>query len=165
MKSNLITRAGWHKLDQELKYLWKIKRPEVTQAVSEAAALGDRSENAEYKEGKRELRRIDSRLRFLNKRLDVLQIIDHSPQQNGKVYFGAWVALENEDGDKVRYRIVGTDEIDPKLGYITIDSPMARALIGKQVDDDVFVNTPAGIKEWWVTAIQYQAFEEYEDGS
>ncbi len=159
MKTNLITRAGWHKLDNELKYLWKVKRPEVTQAVSEAAALGDRSENAEYKEGKRELRRIDSRLRFLTKRLDALEIVDHHPQQNGKVFFGAWVELENEDGDIARYRIVGTDEIDPKLGYITIDSPMARALIGKQVDDDVFVKTPSGVKEWWIIAIQYQPFE------
>jgi transcription elongation factor GreB len=159
MKTNLITRPGWHKLDEELKYLWKVKRPEVTQAVSEAAALGDRSENAEYKEGKRELRRIDSRLRFLTKRLDALEIVDHHPQQNGKVFFGAWVELENDEGDIVRYRIVGTDEIDPKLGYITIDSPMARALIGKQVDDDVFVKTPSGTKEWWINLIQYQPFE------
>ncbi|GAB1623651.1 transcription elongation factor GreB [Agarivorans albus] len=159
MKTNLITRPGWHKLDEELKYLWKVKRPQVTQAVSEAAALGDRSENAEYKEGKRELRRIDSRLRFLTKRLDALEIVDHHPQQNGKVFFGAWVELENDEGDVVRYRIVGTDEIDPKLGYITIDSPMARALIGKQVDDDVFVKTPSGTKEWWINLIQYTPFE------
>ncbi|WP_163134101.1 transcription elongation factor GreB [Agarivorans sp. Alg241-V36] len=159
MKTNLITRPGWHKLDEELKYLWKVKRPQVTQAVSEAAALGDRSENAEYKEGKRELRRIDSRLRFLTKRLDALEIVDHHPQQNGKVFFGAWVELENDEGDIVRYRIVGTDEIDPKLGYITIDSPMARALIGKQVDDDVFVKTPSGTKEWWINLIQYAPFE------
>jgi transcription elongation factor GreB len=159
MKTNLITRPGWHKLDEELKYLWKVKRPQVTQAVSEAAALGDRSENAEYKEGKRELRRIDSRLRFLTKRLDALEIVDHHPQQNGKVFFGAWVELENDEGDIVRYRIVGTDEIDPKLGYITIDSPMARALIGKQVNDDVFVKTPSGTKEWWINLIQYTPFE------
>ncbi|MDO6763479.1 transcription elongation factor GreB [Agarivorans sp. 1_MG-2023] len=159
MKTNLITRAGWHKLDKELKYLWKVKRPEVTQAVSEAAALGDRSENAEYKEGKRELRRIDSRLRFLNKRLDALEIVDHYPQQIGKVFFGAWVELENDDATVVRYRIVGTDEIDPKLGYITIDSPMARALIGKQVDDDVFVKTPEGTKEWWINHIRYAPFD------
>ncbi|GAD03709.1 transcription elongation factor GreB [Agarivorans albus] len=159
MKTNLITRPGWHKLDEELKYLWKVKRPQVTQAVSEAAALGDRSENAEYKEGKRELRRIDSRLRFLTKRLDALEIVDHHPQQNGKVFFGAWVELENDEGDIVRYRIVGTDEIDPKLGYITIDSPMARALIGKQVDDDVFVKTPSGTKEWWINLIQYTPFD------
>ncbi|MFB0975014.1 MAG: transcription elongation factor GreB, partial [Tolumonas sp.] len=139
MKTNLITRAGWQKLEDELKYLWKVKRPQVTQAVSEAAALGDRSENAEYKEGKRELRAIDRRLRFLTKRLDALKIVEYSPQQEGKVYFGAWVELENDQGEIVRYRIVGTDEIDTKNNYITIDSPMARALIGKQVEDEVRV--------------------------
>lgn len=160
MKTNLITRAGWQKLEDELKYLWKVKRPQVTQAVSEAAALGDRSENAEYKEGKRELRAIDRRLRFLTKRLDALKIVEYSPQQEGKVYFGAWVELENNQEEIVRYRIVGTDEIDTKNNYITIDSPMARALIGKQVDDEVRVLTPSGEKEWYINKIQYQPFSE-----
>ncbi|MBB6054381.1 transcription elongation factor GreB [Tolumonas osonensis] len=160
MKTNLITRAGWQKLEDELKYLWKVKRPQVTQAVSEAAALGDRSENAEYKEGKRELRAIDRRLRFLTKRLDALKIVEYSPQQEGKVYFGAWVELENDQEEIVRYRIVGTDEIDTKNNYITIDSPMARALIGKQVDDEVRVLTPSGEKEWYINKIQYQPFSE-----
>lgn len=160
MKTNLITRAGWQKLEDELKYLWKVKRPEVTQAVSEAAALGDRSENAEYKEGKRELRAIDRRLRFLTKRLDALKIVEYSPQQEGKVYFGAWIELENDQEEIVRYRIVGTDEIDTKNNYITIDSPMARALIGKQVDDEVRVLTPSGEKEWYINKIQYQPFSE-----
>ena len=160
MKTNLITRAGWQELEDELKYLWKVKRPQVTQAVSEAAALGDRSENAEYKEGKRELRAIDRRLRFLTKRLDALKIVEYSPQQEGKVYFGAWVELENDQEEIVRYRIVGTDEIDTKNNYITIDSPMARALIGKQVDDEVRVLTPSGEKEWYINKIQYQPFSE-----
>lgn len=160
MKTNLITRAGWQKLEDELKYLWKVKRPQVTQAVSEAAALGDRSENAEYKEGKRELRAIDRRLRFLTKRLDALKIVEYSPQQEGKVYFGAWVELENDQEEIVRYRIVGTDEIDTKNNYITIDSPMARALIGKQVNDEVRVLTPSGEKEWYINKIQYQPFSE-----
>ncbi len=160
MKTNLITRAGWQKLEDELKYLWKVKRPQVTQAVSEAAALGDRSENAEYKEGKRELRAIDRRLRFLTKRLDALKIVEYSPQQEGKVYFGAWIELENDQEEIVRYRIVGTDEIDTKNNYITIDSPMARALIGKQVDDEVRVLTPSGEKEWYINKIQYQPFSE-----
>lgn len=160
MKTNLITRAGWQKLEDELKYLWKVKRPQVTQAVYEAAALGDRSENAEYKEGKRELRAIDRRLRFLTKRLDALKIVEYSPQQEGKVYFGAWVELENDQEEIVRYRIVGTDEIDTKNNYITIDSPMARALIGKQVDDEVRVLTPSGEKEWYINKIQYQPFSE-----
>ena len=160
MKTNLITRAGWQKLEDELKYLWKVKRPQVTQAVSEAAALGDRSENAEYKEGKRELRAIDRRLRFLTKRPDALKIVEYSPQQEGNVYFGAWVELENDQEEIVRYRIVGTDEIDTKNNYITIDSPMARALIGKQVDDEVRVLTPSGEKEWYINKIQYQPFSE-----
>ncbi|NQZ09101.1 MAG: transcription elongation factor GreB [Algicola sp.] len=158
MKTNLVTRAGWQKLDDELKYLWKIKRPQVTQAVSEAAALGDRSDNAEYKEGKRELRSIDRRVRFLVKRLDDLKIVDHGPEQIGKIFFGAWVELENEAGDVVQYRIVGTDEIDTKNHHITIDSPMARALIGKQVDDEVAVKTPCGLKLWFINQIQYQPF-------
>jgi transcription elongation factor GreB len=158
MKTNLVTRPGWQKLDQELKFLWKVKRPQVTQAVTEAAALGDRSENAEYKEGKRELRSIDRRVRFLVKRLEDLQIIDYSPQQDGKIFFGAYVELENEQGDVVQYRIVGPDEIDTTNNHITIDSPMARALISKQVDDDVQVKTPSGIKEWYINKIQYKPF-------
>ncbi|ART82668.1 transcription elongation factor GreB [Oceanisphaera profunda] len=160
MKTNLITRAGWHRLDEELKELWKVERPVVTQAVSEAAAMGDRSENAEYIYGKRRLREIDRRVRFLMKRLEALKIVDYDPRQDGKVFFGAWVELENEAGDVVRYRIVGSDEMDPKNNYITINSPMARALIGKQVDDEVLVQTPSGIKEWYINKIQYQPFAE-----
>lgn len=160
MKTNLITRAGWHKLDEELKYLWKVERPAVTQSVSEAAALGDRSENAEYIYGKKRLREIDRRVRYLMKRLEAVKIIDHDPRQNGKVFFGAWVELENEDGEVVRYRIVGPDEIDTKNNHITIDSPMARALIGKQTDDEVLVKTPSGVKEWYINKIQYQPFEQ-----
>ena len=160
MKNARITRAGWHKLDEELKYLWKVERPAVTQAVSEAAALGDRSENAEYYYGKRRLREIDRRVRFLMKRLEVLKIVDYDPRQDGKVFFGAWVELENEEGDIVRYRIVGSDEMDTKNNHITINSPMARALIGKQVDDEVQVQTPSGVKEWYINKIQYQPFGE-----
>lgn len=160
MKANLITRTGWAALDSELKYLWKVKRPEVTQAVREAAALGDRSENAEYKEGKRELRSIDRRIRFLVKRLDCLKIVDYDSQQEGKIYFGAWIELEKEDGTLFRGRIVGTDEFDPKKNWISIDSPMARALLGKQVDDEVLVHTPSGPQEWFVNIIQYRDFQE-----
>jgi len=155
MKTNLVTAGGWNKLDQELKYLWKIKRPEVTRAVSEAAALGDRSENAEYKEGKRELRSIDRRLRFLMKRLDELTIVHYAPSQEGKVYFGAYVEIEDEQEQGVTYRIVGPDEIDVANQHITIDSPMARALIGKAVDDEVTVKTPNGDKLWYINAIRY----------
>ncbi|TVL57918.1 transcription elongation factor GreB [Shewanella algae] len=159
MKAHLITRKGWEALDKELKYLWKEYRPEITLKVQEAAAQGDRSENADYTYNKRLLRQIDRRIRYLVKRLEELKIVDYSPLQEGKVFFGAWVELENDQGTVVRYRIVGKDEIDTKKGYITIDSPMARALIGKQVDDEVQVQTPSGVKEWCINVIQYQAFE------
>ncbi|SQH74715.1 transcription elongation factor [Shewanella benthica] len=158
MKALLITRKGWQALDKELKYLWKEYRPQITKKVQEAAAQGDRSENADYTYNKRLLRQIDGRVRYLVKRVEELKIVDYSPQQEGKVFFGAWIELENEAGDVVQYRIVGKDELDTKLGYITIDSPMARALIGKQVDDDIVVQTPSGAKEWYVNKIQYKAF-------
>ncbi|MDG6881985.1 Transcript cleavage factor greB [Phocoenobacter uteri] len=155
-KSHYITREGWHALDQELKFLWKIERPQVTQAVSDAAALGDRSENAEYIYGKRRLREIDRRVRFLTKRLDVLKIVDYSPAQEGKVFFGAWIELENEQGDINQYRIVGCDEFDPAKHWISVDSPVARALIGKQVDDEVSVETPSGKVTLYINKIWYK---------
>ncbi len=154
---HLITREGRSKLENELEYLWRTERRAVTQSVTEAAAHGDRSENAEYKEGKRRLREIDRRIRFLRKRLDVLQVVYYSPQQEGKVFFGAWVELENEAGEVVHYRIVGSDEFDPHKNAISINSPMAKALIGKAIDDEIVVNTPEGIQEWVINAIQYKA--------
>lgn len=154
-KTNYITRSGWQALDQELKYLWKEERPKVTQAVSDAAALGDRSENAEYIYGKRRLREIDRRVRFLTKRLEVLQIVDYHPSQDGKVFFGAWVELENEQGEAKQYRIVGCDEFDPAKQWISIDSPVARALIGKQVDDEILVTTPSGKTRLYINKIWY----------
>ena len=155
-KSNYITRSGWQALDQELKFLWKEERPKVTRAVSDAAALGDRSENAEYIYGKRRLREIDRRVRFLSKRLEVLQIVDYHPQQEGKVFFGAWVELENEAGDVAEYRIVGCDEFDPAKNWISIDSPVARALIGKSEDDEITVQTPTGKVMWFINRIWYE---------
>lgn len=155
-RSNYITRAGWQVLDQELKYLWKEERPKVTQAVSDAAALGDRSENAEYIYGKRRLREIDRRVRFLSKRLEVLQIVDYHSSQEGKVFFGAWVELENEQGETKQHRLVGTDEFDPAKNWISIDSPVARALIGKQVDDEIQVETPLGKITLYVNKIWYE---------
>lgn len=155
-KSNYITRQGWNRLDQELKFLWKEERPKVTQAVSDAAALGDRSENAEYIYGKRRLREIDRRVRFLTKRLEVLQIVDYSPRQEGKVFFGAWVELENEQGEIKQYRLVGCDEFDPAKHWISIDSPVARALIGKQIYDDIWVETPAGRVNFYINRIWYE---------
>ncbi|MEX6323461.1 transcription elongation factor GreB [Providencia hangzhouensis] len=155
-KSLLITREGWDALDKELKYLWKEERPRVTQSVSEAAAQGDRSENAEYIYGKKRLREIDRRIRFLSKRLDQLRIIEPDPRQEGHVFFGAWVKLEDENENIRIFRIVGADEFNPTKQWISIDSPVARALIGKQVDDEITVNTPGGQVTYFVLEISYQ---------
>ncbi len=159
-KANYITRTGYNNLNQELKYLWKEERPRITQSVSEAAALGDRSENAEYIYGKRRLREIDRRVRFLSKRLEVLTIVDYHPAQEGKVFFGAWVCLEDENGKQKQYRIVGSDEFDPAKNWISIDSPVARALIGKEVDAEVKVKTPNGLTTFYINKIWYKTSED-----
>ncbi|UJJ31783.1 transcription elongation factor GreB [Halopseudomonas maritima] len=151
----LITAAGAARLREELDELWLRKRPAVTQAVSEAAALGDRSENAEYIYGKKMLREIDSRVRFLRKRLEALKVVDRPPSDPSRIYFSAHVELEDEDGKILKLRIVGPDEIDPKQQHISIDSPMARALLGKQLDDEICVQAPGGERLYWVTAIRY----------
>ncbi|MGQ7952293.1 transcription elongation factor GreB [Providencia huashanensis] len=155
-KSLLITREGWDALDKELKYLWKEERPRVTQSVSEAAAQGDRSENAEYIYGKKRLREIDRRIRFLSKRLDQLRIIESDPRQEGRVFFGAWVKLEDENENIRIFRIVGADEFNPTKQWISIDSPVARALIGKRVDDEIIVNTPGGQVTYFILEISYR---------
>ncbi|WP_217525590.1 transcription elongation factor GreB [Vibrio metschnikovii] len=157
MKTKLITRAGYEKLKQEHDHLWHEKRPEITKIVTWAASLGDRSENADYTFNKRLLRQIDRRVRYLRKLLPELKIVDYSPQQEGKVFFGAWVEIENEAGEMKTLRIVGPEEIygDAK-DYISIDSPMARALLKKQVDEEVTVKTPTGDKLWFINAIRYQ---------
>ncbi|PSW04944.1 transcription elongation factor GreB [Photobacterium lipolyticum] len=156
MKTNLITREGYDKLKQELDYLWQEKRPEITKKVTWAASLGDRSENADYKYNKQLLREIDRRVRYLRKRLDIVKVVDYSPQQDGKVFFGAWVEIENEDGDSKAFRIVGPDEIYGRNDYISIDSPMARALLNKEVDEEAEVMTPQGKKQWFVNSIKYR---------
>jgi transcription elongation factor GreB len=155
-RSNYMTRQGWDCLDKELKYLWKEERPLITRSVSEAAAQGDRSENAEYIYGKRRLREIDRRVRFLVKRTEDLTIVYYDPKQEGKVYFGARVTLVNEDDKEVTYRVVGPDEWDVKKGEISLDSPMARALIGKRVDDEVVVQTPEGERIFDIVKIWYK---------
>ncbi|GAA05301.1 transcription elongation factor GreB [Photobacterium leiognathi] len=160
MRTNLVTREGYNKLKQELDSLWREERPEVTKKVTWAASLGDRSENADYQYNKKRLREIDRRVRFLRKRLDVLKVIDYSPQQDGKVFFGAWVEIENDDGDQKTFRIVGPDEIYGRNDYISIDSPMARALLSKEVDDDIVVTTPLGKKEWFINDIRYDTNAE-----
>lgn len=159
MRTPLITRPGYNKLKAELDYLWRTERPEITAKVTWAASLGDRSENADYKENKRKLRQIDSRVRYLTKRLEQLKVIDPSAEQMGKVFFGAWVTIENDAGEQKRFQIVGYDEIFERKDCISIDSPMARALLKKQIDDDVTVKTPTGEFEWFVTAIDYELDE------
>jgi transcription elongation factor GreB len=155
LKSKLITRAGYKKLQEELNYLWRDKRPKITAIVSWAASLGDRSENGDYTFNKRVLREIDRRVRYLRKRLEDLKVIDYSPQQDGKVFFGATVEIENEAGEIISFKIVGPDEIYNTKDFISIDSPMARAMIKKEVDDEFFVQTPTGKKEWVINKIYY----------
>lgn len=160
MKSNLITRTGHDKLVAELQQLWHQERPEITQKVNWAASLGDRSENADYKYNKQILRKIDRRVRYLGKRLEELKIIDFSPEQTGKVYFGAWVEIENEQGELKTLRVMGVDEIyDHHPQHISIDSPMARALLGKQVNEEIEVVTPLGKKIWYINSIRYEMRE------
>ena len=154
--SPYITQAGFARLNDELKYLWKEKRPEVTRKVSEAAAQGDRSENAEYIYGKKQLREIDARVRFLSRRLDELTVVDRPPPDRDRVFFGAWVSLENEAGECFRYRLVGPDEFDAAPDYISIDSPMARALLKKSVDDEIQVNQGEARNLYWITDIEYE---------
>lgn len=164
MKSNLITRSGHDKLVAELKQLWHEERPEITKKVNWAASLGDRSENADYQYNKQLLRKIDRRVRYLGKRLEELKIIDYSPEQAGKVYFGAWVEIENEEGEQKTLRIVGIDEIyDHHPQHISIESPMARALLGKEVDDEIEVHTPSGKKLWYINIIRYEKSENPEN--
>lgn len=151
----LITPAGEAALRAELKRLWKEERPQVTQAVHEAAKNGDRSENGDYIYGKRRLREIDSRVRFLHKRLEELTVVDQPPADSGKIYFGAWITLEDEAGAESTWRIVGPDEFDLARRAISIDAPMARALLGRRVDDEVEVEAPGGRKRYWVTGIHY----------
>lgn len=151
----LITPAGEAALRAELDRLWRRERPEVTAAVHEAAKNGDRSENGDYIYGKRRLREIDSRVRFLSKRLEALTVVEQTPADQGKVFFGARVTLENEAGEALRWRIVGPDEFDLRRGEISIDAPLARALLGRRVDDEISVETPAGRQRYRVTAISY----------
>jgi transcription elongation factor GreB len=155
MAANLITRAGYDALKAELDQLWRVERRDVTKKVAWAASLGDRSENADYQYNKKRLREIDRRVRYLRKAIERLKVVDYSPQQEGKVFFGAWVDIENDDGEQLRFRIVGYDEIFDRKDYISIDSPMARALIGKERDDEVSVRTEAGEFIWYINKIEY----------
>ena len=155
-QSNYITRKGFEKLEGELEWLWKDERPRVTEAVSVAAALGDRSENADYIYGKKRLREIDRRIRFLTKRIDELTVVDVGPRKDAeRVYFGAWVTIEEETGESQRYRLVGPDEFDAADGRISVDSPVGRALMGQRLGDEVVVRRPKGETVYEILAIDY----------
>ena len=154
--SPYITRDGFDALSAELKALWK-RRAGVTKALTAAAAEGDRSENAEYIYRKKELREIDRRIRYLQKRLPDLKVVSEPPSNPDKVFFGAWVTLEDEHGEESVYRIVGADEFNPATGWISMDSPMAIALLKKTLDDEVQVETPAGKRFYVIVAVSYSA--------
>jgi transcription elongation factor GreB len=153
--SQYITREGAAELKRELDYLWRVKRPDVTQAVAAAAAQGDRSENAEYIYGKRQLAEIDRRVRFLRKRLDGMRIVAEPPANTGKIYFGAWFEVRDEHGLTTRHRVVGPDESGAALDYLSMDAPLARAVMGKSVRDEVVVSTPGGDRRFKITSISY----------
>ncbi len=152
--SPYITPDGQVRLARELQALW-VRRADVTRALTAAAAEGDRSENAEYIYRKKELREIDRRIRYLQKRLPALKVVRDPPSDRGRVFFGVEVTLENDRGELVSYRIVGADEFDPALGWISIDSPMARALLGKGLDEEVMVATPGGVASFIIVEISY----------
>ncbi len=153
-KSPYITRAGFEVLSEESRRLW-VRRREVTAALSAAAAEGDRSENAEYIYRKKELRELDRRIRYLDKRLPQLQVIDAQPNDPDKIFFGAWICLEDAEGKELQCRIVGPDEIDTGRNWMSIDAPLARALLKHRINDEVQVQTPTGMARYWVVSIQY----------
>ena len=152
----LITRAGHERLKAELDDLWRVQRPEVVRALAAAAAEGDRSENAEYTYRKKQLAGIDRRVRYLGKRVPALKVVEQAPSDPEAVFFGAWVELERIDtGEMKRYRIVGPDETDAAAGWISIDSPLARSLLKKRVDDEVEAQLPGGAARFAIAAVEY----------
>jgi transcription elongation factor GreB len=150
-----ITKEGAELLKEELNQLWRIERPKVTQSVSEAAALGDRSENAEYIYGKKRLREIDRRVRYLTKRLEEVTIVSQIPENTDRIYFGACVKLENNQGDITNYKLVGPDEIQPTKGCISVDSPIGKALLGKRRGDEIIIQSSQGKQNFSIAAIEY----------
>ncbi|MFA5939448.1 MAG: transcription elongation factor GreB [Sinimarinibacterium sp.] len=154
--SPYITADGHARLKAEFEQLWRIRRPEVVRALSAAAAEGDRSENAEYQYRKKELREIDARLKYLTTRLQEVTVVEVKPRSDGKVYFGAWVEVVDQDDKSSRYRVVGADETDARAGLISVDSPVARALLGKSEGEVVRVALPAGPVELEVVSVSYE---------
>lgn len=154
-QSRYITPNGLKRLQAEYDHLWLDERPRVTREVSEAAAQGDRSENAEYIYGKKRLREIDSRLEFLNKRIEELEVVTPTDRGDGKAYFGAWVRLADEDGSELTYQLVGPDEFDVEAGRISMDSPFGKALLGKREGDEIVVRRPKGEAEYEILEVCY----------
>ena len=154
----LVTREGHERLKAEIDDLWRVRRPEVVRALAAAAAEGDRSENAEYSYRKKQLGEIDRRVRYLAKRLETLRVVDAAPSDPEAVYFGAVVDVEDADsGEPARYRIVGPDETDAKRGWISIDSPLARALLKKRIDDELEAPLPGGARRYAIVDVSYDA--------
>lgn len=152
----LITRAGHDRLKAELDELWRVKRPEVVKALAAAAAEGDRSENAEYTYRKKQLGEIDRRVRYLSKRVPALRVVDTVPSDPEAVFFGARVEIENiASGETQRYRIVGPDETNAKTGAISIDSPLARAMLKKRLDDEFEAMLPGGATRFVIVEVAY----------
>jgi transcription elongation factor GreB len=152
-----ITPEGFHRISAEHQRIWTVLRPRVVAEVEAAAALGDRSENAEYIYGKKKLRELDRRLRELSERMDSLTVVDPRPHPSGRAYFGAWVTVELEDGMERRYRLVGPDEFDVEAGLISVDAPLGRSLLGRREGDVVQVRRPAGTVEVTVLGISWEA--------
>lgn len=155
-KSNLITLQGFARLKGIHEHLSRVRRPELSAKVGEAAALGDRSENADYTYNKKELNRVIARIRYLGKRLDELQVVDRLPADTQRVYFGAYVTLEDEAGDEMAIRIVGHDETDTAKRWISVDAPLAKALLGKTLDEEVTVAAPGGETTYLISEIDYR---------
>ncbi|KPQ26803.1 MAG: transcription elongation factor GreB [Marinobacter excellens HL-55] len=156
MNTNVITPEGYRALQQELDTLWREERPEVTKKVQWAAGLGDRSENADYQYNKKRLREIDRRVRFLRNRLSQLRVVEYSPIQNGKAFFGAWITLVDENDNRLTFRIVGPDEIYGKSDYVSVHAPIVKACLGKSEGEEFIVSTPGGSKVWEIAQITYQ---------
>ena len=156
MDTNIITPEGLVELQQELDYLWKKERPEITKKVQWAASLGDRSENADYQYNKKRLREIDHRVRFLRKRIELLRVVKYNPVQEGKVFFGAWVTLIDENEATLFFRVVGPDEIYGKENYVSVNAPVFRACAGKSVGDEVIVESSDTKKRWEIKSIKYE---------
>ena len=156
--SKYITPEGKKRLSDEFEFLWREKRPEVTAALAAAAAEGDRSENAEYIYRKKQLREIDARLHHLKNRLEHIVVVDSKPDDESRVFFGAWVRLEDQEGNITEYRIVGPDEFDSTQGLISMDAPVARALMKKVEGDEVVVKRPKGDAVFTIVRVQYKPF-------